>query len=310
MYECMRKTTILILLTLAALPLRGQAIRISDFKLDVADGAAADVRIAVTDPDGELCAALKLETRLSGWTFEAGLNGVMDVRYGDGVIYVYVPRGTRKISVGHKDYTPLRDWLIPITLEAGRTYSMKLSTDKPKPAPKPRRETFPEQTVHTIPTVRTVAPVEPMFCTHFADAYVGFQLYRVDDEIAVYDYWAGLSYTWLEKRVGAYVSTGFSIDDIMFSLIAGPAVRLTRPETSSLDLQIYGGAGFAGGSFAVDTGIRFAWHSEYDVSMWDFGVGCHYNNGSFTPTISVGLCIWGIPVIIGVGVVLVALGAG
>jgi len=327
MYEYMRKTTLLILLTLAALPLRGQAICISDFKLDVADGAAADVRTAVSDLDGELCAVLGMETRLSGWTFEAGLSGIMDVRYGDGVIYVYVPRGTRKISVGHKDYAPLRDWPIPMTLEAGRTYSMKLVVEKPKPASKPKHTTAPvqktspthvrTQTARTaalrpVQTATEVAPIriEPEFCTHFIDAYAGFQLYRDEGDIEVYDYWAGLSYTWLENRVGAYVSAGISVDDIMFSLVAGPAVRLTNPESSRIDLQVYGGAGIMGGGFAVDAGLRFGWRCQHDISMWDFGLGCQYHDRTFTPTVSVGLCIWGIPVTIGLGVMLVMLGAG
>lgn len=326
-YECMRKTPILILLMLATLPLRGQAIRISDFKLDVADGAAADVRTAVFDLDGELCAVLKMETRLSGWTFEAGLSGIMDVRYGDGVIYVYVPRGTRKISVGHNDYVPLRDWPIPMTLEAGRTYSMKLVVEKSKPAPKSKQTMAPVKktsftpvrtqatsaaTQRPVQTATEVTPIkiEPEFCTHFIDAYAGLHLYKDEGAIEVYDYWAGLSYTWLEKRVGAYVSAGISVDDIMFSLVAGPAVRLTNPKSSRVDLQVYGGAGIMGGGFAVDAGLRFGWRSQHDVSMWDFGLGCQYHDRTFTPTVSVGLCIWGIPVTIGLGVMLVMLGAG
>lgn len=318
MYEYMRKTTLLILLMLAALPLRGQAIRISDFKLAVADGAAADIRTAVSDLDGELCAVLKMETRLSGWTFEAGLSGIMDVRYGDGFIYVYVPRGTRKISVGHKDYAPLRGWPIPLTLEAGRTYSMKLVVEKPSQAPSGRTVPAPVRAQATrpvaspAPATRTVAQAisEPEFCTHFIDAYVGFQLYKDDGAIDVYDYWAGLSYTWLEKRVGAYVSAGVSVDDFMFSLVAGPTVRLTSPESSRVDLQFYGGVGIMGGGFAVDAGLRFGWRSRHDVSMWDFGLGCQYHDRTFTPTVSVGLCIWGVPVTIGLGVVLLSLGAG
>lgn len=324
--KCMRKTTLLLLLALTSLAARGQAIRIHDFQMAVADGAASDVRTAVTDPDGELCAALRMETRLSGWTFEAGLSGIMDVRYGEGVIYVYVPRHTRRISVGHKDYAPLRDWQISLTLEAGRTYSMKLLVEKPKPATKPEQTISAKNTYSapvrtqsarmamaqpvqpataTVPTIK-----EPRFCTHFIDAYAGFQLYKDDDAIDVYDYWAGLSYTWLEKRVGAYVSAGISVDDIMFSLVAGPVVRLTSPESSCVDLQIYGGAGIMGGGFAVDAGLRFGWRSQHDVSLWDFGLGCQYHDRTFTPTVSVGLCIWGVPVTIGLGVMLVMLGTG
>ena len=69
------KRLFIILTLLQSLSLAAQ-IRITDFKAAVSDNP----RTFCADPDGELCAALKLETKLSGWTFDAGLPGIMDTR--------------------------------------------------------------------------------------------------------------------------------------------------------------------------------------------------------------------------------------
>ena len=34
---------------------------------------------------------------------------------------------------------------------------------------------------------------------------------------------------------------------------------------------------------------------------WDFGFGCQFTRGTITPTVSLGLYIWGIPTLIGIG---------
>ena len=102
-------------------------IRISDFKQSHTDGAASDVRTSLSDTDGKLCAVLKLETKQSGWTFDTGLAGIIDTRYEDGLIWLYVPASARKITVAHKEYGVLREWSFPVSLEPGHAYTMKLS---------------------------------------------------------------------------------------------------------------------------------------------------------------------------------------
>ena len=77
---------ILILMLLQSFTVAAQ-IRISDFKQSYTDGAASDVRTSLLDPDGRLCALLKLETKQSGLTFDTGLAGSIDTRYEDGLIW-------------------------------------------------------------------------------------------------------------------------------------------------------------------------------------------------------------------------------
>ena len=336
------KKSILILMLLQSFTVAAQ-IRISDFKQSHTDGAASDVRTSLSDPDGNLCAVLKLETKQSGWTFDTGLAGIMDTRYEDGLIWLYVPASARKITVAHKEYGVLREWSFPVSLEPGRTYTMKLSYDErprqttstttrttaprtttvnPTPAPNPRPATVYQPTPRRATPSYSAASSSPdlghlfepsrdekLFCNHFADFYMGFgcskyysEHYEMND-----DYWFGLSYTWIGERIGPYMSLGTNFDECG-SIFGGVAYRITNPDTASLDWQVYGGIGLLEGMFGLDVGTRFAWRSSYKLSHWDFGFGCQFTHGMIMPTVSVGLYIWGIPTLIGLGLVACAMG--
>ena len=332
------KKSILILLLFQSFTVAAQ-IRISDFKQSHADRAASDVRAAIPDPDGRLCCVLKLETKQTGWTFDAGFAGIMDTRYEDGLIWLYVPASARKLTVAHKEYGTLRERRFPVSLESGRTYTMKLTYERPRPA-------TPSRTTTTTPTPapnprpasvyqpkssRNVSPnpvstnkstdsgliclfspdrVGKEFCNHFADFYMGFpcskdysDYYEVDDYI-----WFGLSYTWIGNRIGPYLSLGTNFDE-SFSVLGGVAYRITDPETALLDWQVYGGVGLIDGMFGLDVGTRFAWRSSYSLSHWDFGFGCQFTHGTIMPTVNVGFYIWGIPTLVCIGLATCAMGA-
>lgn len=295
-------------------------IRIGDFKQSYTDGAATDIRTAREDPDGNLCAVLKLETKQTGWTFDTGFAGIMDTRYEDGVICLYVPASARKLTVAHKLFGILREWTFPIPLEPGRTYTMKLSYESPRqvttihtasPVPVSRQTAKPE------PAARPCSPSWPVsadkwsefftpdrgergFSDHFVNFYMGMDCsndsyFAIDGE----NYY-GLSYTWIGNRVGPYISLASDLDEC-WSIIGGAAYRITDPSTATLDWQVYGGVGLIDRSFGFDVGTRFAWRSSHKVSHWDFGLGCQFYSGNVMPTVSLGLYIWGIPVLICVG---------
>lgn len=260
-----------ILLVLLPLLATAQPLRISGFASSPRDICPA----FVYDADGALCSVLKIETGIRGLTFEAGLAGIMDVSYADGVIYVYVPAGARVLSVGHPRYTGIRDWILPRTLEPGMVYVMKIDIDHPGPL-----------------TTKTVAD-DRTFCSHFIDAWLATCI--VEGETG--EYFIGMRYTYLQNKVGPYVSFAFSTEEGR-SFFAGAAFRITAPETSNLDLHLYGGIGLVhDSSFAAEAGLRFAWKKDSSVSGWDFGVGCQAWRGCIAPTVEVGLYIWGIPVL-------------
>ena len=272
-----------------------QSIRISGFKATITDATVPD---AVQDADGALCAILRMETKeTTGWTFEAGMAGITDVMYGKDVIYVYVPAGARNLSVAHPHAAPLRNWNIPQRLEPGRTYTMKMEIFTPKSAPAPRPE--------KAPSPRKASRVDGKdFCWHFADSYIGFVN---DREGYTGEFLAGLRYTYLQHRVGPYISAAFSTDETS-SFFAGAAYRFTSPEASDLDLQAYGGIGLVRGSLlGGEAGIRFGWKSQHKLSGLDFGIGCQVWKGAIVPTVEVGLYIWGVPVVCGLCLALHAL---
>jgi hypothetical protein len=276
-----------------------QTIRISGFAADVADVSAP---LAVYDTDGALCSVLKMVTKESGWTFEAGLAGIMDVVYGKDVIYVYIPAGARILSVARPGAAPLRDWSIPVRLEPGRTYSMKLELVKPapvqKPAPVVKKVTPVVKQVAPVPSVRVT---EKDFSSHFMDAYTGFV---ADSGGFAEEYFFGLRYTYLQSRVGPYASGAIGTEG-QCSFFAGAAYRLTSSDTSNLDFQLYGGVGYVtDGGLGGEAGIRIGWKSEHRLSGLDFGAGCQFWDGAVVPTVEVGFYIWGIPVACGICLVL------
>ena len=292
----MKNLTLILLLLLQGLSAAAQ-IRISDFK--TAPGAA-EPRTFVQDPDGQACAAIRLETKVTGWTFDAGLAGIMDARQEDGAIWIYVPASARNLTVAHKDYAPLRGWTIPLTLVPGGTYTAQLSYAAPRPvlSPKPAEA--------SVTGLRNISQTH--FSQHFTDVFVGFCCERMDDYGFEWDetFRVGFSYTWIGNRVGPYISGAYDFEG-GYSIVGGAAVRLTNPATAELDWQLYGGVGLMDGGLGFDVGTRFGWRSTRQVSFWDFGFGCQFFHGVIMPNVSVGLCIWGIPTVVCIGLAVTAI---
>lgn len=298
LYVCSCMKRCLLLLTLLQCLSISAQIRITEFQRLAGDPAAVDPETLCRDREGDLCAVLKLETPLSGWTFETGLAGIMDVRYERGAIYLYVPCSVRKLTVAHVEYGVLRDWEIPESLTGGCTYAMKLYYTRPASAVK--------SSVRPVP-VRMISSKENSFCEHFIDLYTGLVHEKYDAGYGASDqYILGFSYTWIGARIGPYLSVGTDFDGTC-TVAAGAAFRATRPETSSLDWQLYAGIGLLDGCPGIDAGMRLAWRSASSVSKADFGVGVQVFPDAVVPTVSVGLYIWGIPLMVGIGLICSAL---
>lgn len=311
----MKRTLAIMLVLLPGITLAAQ-IRIKDFS-PADKGARTTIQdVTCADLEGDPCAVLALRTGISGWTFDTGLSGIMDTRYEDGCIYLYVPKGTRSLTVSHPQYGVLREWRIPSYLEAGRTYTMALGYEAPRPV-RFRQETgtAPVRGGQSPLRTATVAAPGPAvtpsrhFSEHFLDMYIGVAcegnpLEGCDSGA----YWLGLSYTWVGNRIGPYVSAGTDLDE-SYSFSGGAAFRVTDPGTASLDWQLYAGAGLYEGCLGFEAGMRFGWRTSAVLSKADFGFGCQYYAGTFVPTVSVGFYIWGIPVAVGVGLVCCAAGA-
>ena len=281
----------------------GQGIHITGFTEDASPASlTSDLPAAPRDPDGEPCAVLLMETKQKGWTFEAGLAGIVDVSYGEESVVLWLPAGARTITVAHPTYGVLRDWRIPVTLSPGHTYSMKLDVSRPKPAYAPARRVTPPLPVRTVSPARQQDDARRP-CSHFIDAWAGSVL--EEGEVADCHFF-GIRYTFMGRKLGPYAAAGLSGDDD-YSFSGGLALRL-GDGTSNPDWHIYAGGGLIDGCGLLgEAGVRVAWLSDRKVSRWDFGVGCQVWEGCVMPTVEVGLCIWGIPVCLCLGIALGAI---
>ena len=105
-----------------------QSISVSSFKLLESDLTANTAGTMEQDQNGETAALIKVVTTQTGFTFDGGSLGIVKTKQTPGEVWVYVPRGSKKITIKHPQLGVLRDYYYPIAIEAARTYEMALTT--------------------------------------------------------------------------------------------------------------------------------------------------------------------------------------
>lgn len=98
-----------------------------------------DITARVTAPkkdqNGEICALIRIVTNVKDLMFEPDALGITARENKTGEIWVYVPRGARRISILHDELGILRNYFYPEIIEKGTVYEMVLNTgdaqDKP-----------------------------------------------------------------------------------------------------------------------------------------------------------------------------------
>lgn len=108
-------------------------IEVKSFRLLENDLAANTHATMVKDKNGEVAALIKVVTTERGFTFEAGMSGIVKVKQEAGEIWVYVPSPLSRITIRHPQYGVLRDYYFDIPIEKARTYEMVLFTPKEEP---------------------------------------------------------------------------------------------------------------------------------------------------------------------------------
>lgn len=121
----MRKLLTILLLSISSIVF-AQEMSVKSFQLVETDLTANTPGTMVQDQNGNLCALIKLETSLDGFTFDVGSLGVREVKRVGGEIWVYVPFGTRRITLSHQQLGVIRDYPLPCAIERGRTYIMTI----------------------------------------------------------------------------------------------------------------------------------------------------------------------------------------
>lgn len=114
---------ILLLSTWSAI---AQNISVKTFQALPMDMSASSLEGKKIDQNGDVAALIKIVTSQMGFTFEGGTLGIVDTKQENGEIWVWVPHGSRKITIKHQQLGVLRDYRYPIEIESERTYEMVL----------------------------------------------------------------------------------------------------------------------------------------------------------------------------------------
>ena len=105
-------------------------ISVASFELLENDLTAITYGTEVKDQNGQTCALIKVETTETGFLFDFGIMSPMKVEQHVGEIWVYVPYGVKRVTIQHQQLGTLRNHPLDISVEKGKTYLMRLTTDR------------------------------------------------------------------------------------------------------------------------------------------------------------------------------------
>lgn len=123
-----RLIAIFSIIALAAVAAVAQTMSVAGFEERPMD---MDARVThpVTDPNGQTCALIKVETTQTGFGFDTGVIQVVKTEQKIGEVWVYVQPRVKKIAIMHQDYEPVRDYYFPTgALKEATVYLLKLRT--------------------------------------------------------------------------------------------------------------------------------------------------------------------------------------
>lgn len=89
-----------------------------------------DITARVTAPkrdqNGEICALIRIVTHVKDLMFEPDALGITARTNKPGEIWIYVPRGARRISIMHDQYGVLRNYFYPDVIDKATVYEMEV----------------------------------------------------------------------------------------------------------------------------------------------------------------------------------------
>jgi hypothetical protein len=128
-FNIMRLVVLHLLLLITSVQCFSQNLAIKSFRL-LENDLDARQNYPVRDQNGNLCAIIKVMTTETGFDFDNGTLGITKVEPKTAEIWLYVPFGTRKLSIAHPKLGMVRDYIINIPIQQGRCYELKLVTGK------------------------------------------------------------------------------------------------------------------------------------------------------------------------------------
>lgn len=111
-----------------------QKFSISNFGADPFDSSARDKKYEKRDGNGDLYAIIKVtstnpDDNLKEYNFNFGnMNHLVEEH--DGVLWVYVQKNAKIVTITREGYTPINRYDLHTTLEAGKNYVMSLTSEQ------------------------------------------------------------------------------------------------------------------------------------------------------------------------------------
>ena len=130
-----RNLIILLLLLFDVMPATAQQLQkfsVVSFELDQFDLTAKNEQYKKVDGNGALYAIIKVKSNnpnydLKAYMFNFGnLNSFLEMHEGE--LWVYVQRNAKIVTISRQGYTTINKYDLKTTIEAGKTYTMELST--------------------------------------------------------------------------------------------------------------------------------------------------------------------------------------
>ncbi len=123
----MKKRLLLLLATMLTIPLRIVAQDIQVLRFDRNYTSLIASMNQVKDNAGEVCAVIRFWVRDKDFEVEPNL-GYLKRETKSGEIRLWVPRGTKRLTVRHKGMKPLVGYEIPVQIESKVTYDVEIET--------------------------------------------------------------------------------------------------------------------------------------------------------------------------------------
>ncbi len=117
------------LLLIIGLTIHAQQIAVKSFR-QLENDLDARASYPKEDKNGEKAAIIKIVTNETGFEFDGGIIGIVASVQKTGEIWLYVPRGSKVVTIKHSKFPLLRNYAYPQAIGAGEVYEMVLTTGR------------------------------------------------------------------------------------------------------------------------------------------------------------------------------------
>ncbi len=125
----MNRVFFFLLLLMFATVSQAQQISVKSFRA-LPNDLDARVHYPKEDKNGEKAAIVKIVTTETGFEFDAGTIGIVASVPKTSEIWLYVPRGSKAVTIKHPKLGLLRNYAYPLSIGAGEVYEMELITGR------------------------------------------------------------------------------------------------------------------------------------------------------------------------------------